>query len=200
MAAFPAYCDPPVKLDGIRYYEDDEDYGALVSWGERPEPINQWLYYDNGTFKRSLGGDNDPRIFWAIRFEAEDLVDYVGTHLRKVLLYDVGAGTYQLWIYIRGDTAPRNLVRSQNMALTNAQAWHEEIISPAYEIPENEPLWIVVGQQGLSRPAAACQDMGNPNGRWVSLNGETWTDMHITCTILGCCVPLSPTRRGIPRS
>lgn len=179
VAVFPAYCDPPVKLDGIRYYEDDEDHGALISWGERPEPVNQWLYYDNGTFKRSLGGDNDPRIFWAIRFEAEDLADYIGTHLRKVSLYDVGAGTYQLWIYVGGDTAPRTLVRSQNMVLTNAQAWHEEIISPAYDIPENEPLWIVVGQQGLSRPAAACQDMGNPNGRWVSLDGETWTDMHI---------------------
>jgi hypothetical protein len=178
VAVFPAYCDPPVKLDGIHYYEDDEDYGALVSWGERPEPINQWLYYDNDIFKRSLGGDNDPRIFWAIRFEAEDLADFIGTHLRKVSLYDVGAGTYQLWIYVGGDTAPRTLVRSQNMALTNAQAWHEEIISPAYEIPENEPLWIVVGQQGLSRPAAACQDMGNPNGRWVSLDGATWTDMH----------------------
>ena len=178
VAVFPAYCDPPVKLDGIRYYEDENDHGALVSWGERPEPINEWLYYDNGTFKRSLGGDNDPRIFWAIRFEAEDLADYIGTHLRKVSLYDVGAGTYQLWIYVGGDTAPRNLVRSQNMVLTNAQAWHEEIISPAYDIPENEPLWIVVGQQGLSRPAAACQDMGNPNGRWVSLDGETWTDMH----------------------
>ncbi|MBO6024359.1 MAG: carboxypeptidase regulatory-like domain-containing protein [Bacteroidales bacterium] len=179
VAVFPAYCDPPVKLDGIRYFEDENDHGALVSWGERPEPINEWLYYDNGTFKRSLGGDNDPRIFWAIRFEAEDLADYIGTHLRKVSLYDVGAGTYQLWIYVGGDTAPRTLVRSQNMVLTNAQAWHEEIISPAYDIPENEPLWIVVGQQGLSRPAAACQDMGNPNGRWVSLDGETWTDMHI---------------------
>ena len=64
------------------------------------------------------------------------------------------------------------------MSLTNAQAWHEETISPAFEIPENEPIWIVVGQQGLSRPAAACQDMGNANGRWVSLDGETWTDMH----------------------
>ena len=178
VAVFPAYCDPPVKLDGMRYFEDENDHGALISWGERPEPVNQWLYYDNGTFKRSLGGDNDPRIFWAIRFEAEDLADYIGTHLRKVSLYDVGAGTYQLWIYVGGDTAPRTLVRSQNMVLTNAQAWHEEIISPAYDIPENEPLWIVVGQQGLSRPAAACQDMGNPNGRWVSLDGETWTDMH----------------------
>ena len=178
VAVFPAYCDPPVKLDGIHYYEDDEDYGALVSWGERPEPINQWLHFDNGEFKRSLGGDDEPRIFWAIRFEAEDLAEYVGTALKKVKLYDVGAGTYQLWIYVGGDTAPRNLVRSQNMALTNAQAWHEETISPAYEIPENEPIWIVVGQQGLSRPAAACQDMGDANGRWVSLDGTTWTDMH----------------------
>ena len=178
VAVFPAYCDPPVKLDGMPYYEDDEDHGALVSWGERPEPINQWLHFDNGEFKRSLGGDDEPRIFWAIRFEAEDLAEYVGTALKKVKLYDVGAGTYQLWIYVGGDTAPRNLVRSQNMALTNAQAWHQETISPAYEIPENEPIWIVVGQQGLSRPAAACQDMGDANGRWVSLDGTTWTDMH----------------------
>jgi len=178
LAVFPAYCDPPVKLDGTRYYEDAYDYGALVSWGERPDPVNHWLYFDNDEFKRSLGGDNEPRIFWAIRFEAEDLFEYVGTYLRKVSLYDVGAGTYQLWVYVGGDTAPRTLVRSQNMALTNSQAWHEETISPAYEIPENEPIWIVIGQQGLSRPAAACQDMGDANGRWVSLDGETWTDMH----------------------
>ena len=178
-AVFPAYCDPPTKLDGMRYYENEDDNGALVSWGERPEPIAQWLQYDNGVFKRSLGGDGEPRIFWAIRFSAEELVDYVGTLLKKVSLYDVGAGTYQLWIYVGGDTAPRTLVRSQNMTLANAQAWHEETISPAYEIPANEPLWIVVGQQGLARPAAACEDMGNPDGRWVSLDGATWTDMHI---------------------
>ena len=176
-ASFPAYCDPPAKLDGTVYYEDENDHGALVSWGERPEPVNQWLYFDDGVFKRSLGGE-EPRIFWAIRFEAEDLAEYVGTSLKKVSLYDAGAGTYQLWIYVGGDTAPRTLVRSQNMSLNNTQSWHEEVISPAYEIPENEPIWIVVGQQGLARPAAACQDMGDANGRWVSLDGETWTDMH----------------------
>ena len=177
-AFFPAYCNPPTKLDGVVYYEDENDHGALVSWGERPEPINEWLYFDNGEFKRSLGGDDEPRLFWAIRFEADDLAEYVGTALKKVRLYDVGAGTYQLWIYVGGDTAPRTLVRSQNMSLNNTQTWHEETISPAFEIPENEPIWIVVGQQGLSRPAAACQDMGNANGRWVSLDGQTWTDMH----------------------
>ena len=177
-AVFPAYCDPPTKLDGMRYYENEDDNGALVSWGERPDPIAQWMQYDNGVFKRSLGGDGDPRIFWAIRFGAEELTDFVGTSLKKVSLYDVGAGTYQLWIYVGGETAPRTLVRSQNMVLANAQTWHEETISPAYEIPANEPLWIVVGQQGLARPAAACEDMGNPDGRWVSLDGATWTDMH----------------------
>lgn len=178
VATFPVFCDPPVKLEGENYWNSEFDYGAIISWGERPEPIHEWLQYDNGVYKRSLGGDNEPIIFWSIRFETGDLEDFVGTSLRKISLYDVGAGTYQLWIYVGGETAPRTLVWSQNMALCNAQDWHEEYLGQTIEIPEDEPLWIVVGQQGLSRPAAACADQGNPNGRWVSLDGEHWTDMH----------------------
>ena len=178
VASFPAYCDPPMNLEGENFLDENGNFGALISWGERPEPVEQWLQYDNGEFRRALGGDNEPLIFWSVRFEAEDLDDYVGTTLQKVSIYDVGAGEYHLWIYVGGNTAPRTLVRSQNMTLTNAQAWHEERILPAFEIPEGEPIWIVVGQQGLSRPAAACVDMGDPNGRWVSLDGENWTDMH----------------------
>ena len=177
-AVFTAYCDPPVKLDGTVYYENESDHGALIMWGERPDPIEQWLQYDNGIYKSALGGDGEPRIFWAIRFGAEDLAEYPGTALKKVSLYDVAAGTYQLWVYVGGETSPRTLVRSQSMTLSGTQAWHEETIAPAFEIPENESLWVVIGQQGAARPAAACQDMGNPDGRWVSLDGETWTDMH----------------------
>ena len=178
VVSFPNYCDPPMKLKGENYWNSDLDYGALISWGERPEPIYQWLYYDNGEYKRSLGGDNEPIIFWSIRFDAADLESYAGSSLKKVSLYDVGAGVYQLWIYVGGETAPRTLVWSQNMTLCNAHAWHEENLNLPIVIPENEPLWIVVGQQGLNRPAAACADMGNPNGRWVSLDGEHWTDMN----------------------
>ena len=177
VASFPVFCDPPMKLEGENYWNSDIDYGAMISWGERPEPIYQWLHYDNGVYKRSLGGDNEPIIFWSIRFEAEELAAYFGCSLKKISLFDVGTGIYQLWIYIGGETSPRTLVWAQNMALCNAQDWHVESIEPALEIPENEPLWIVVGQQGLSRPAAACADQGNPNGRWVSLDGEHWTDM-----------------------
>lgn len=178
VASFPAFCDPPMKLEGENFLDENGDYGALISWGERPAPVQQWLQYDDGTFKRALGGDNEPVIFWAIRFDADTLANYVGTALQKVALYDVGAGTYHLWIYEGGDDAPRTPVRSQNLTLSNLQAWHVAQVTPAFVIPEGEPIWIVVGQQGLSRPAAACADMGDPNGRWVSLDGEHWTDMH----------------------
>lgn len=176
VATFPAYCDPPTKLDAENFLDDNGEYGALVSWGERPEPINQWLHYDNGAFETSLG--SDALIFWSVRFDAEDLAEFVGTSLKKIALFDVRAGTYQLWVYVGGDDAPQTPIHSQNMTLTGSHVWHEEVLSSALEIPENEPIWIVVGQQGLNRPAAACSDMGNPNGRWVSLDGVEWFDMH----------------------
>jgi len=175
---FPAFCDPPTKLYAENYLGDDEEYGALVSWGDRPEPNEAWLHFDNGQYKNSVGGGDEPVIFWSIRFDADTLAHYQGTTLRKITLFDVGAGTYQLWIYKGGETAPRTLLYSKNMTLTGSNAWHEETVAPDVAIPENEPLWVVVGQQGLSRPAAVCSDMGNPDGRWVSLNGTDWTDLH----------------------
>lgn len=179
VASFPLFCDPPENLEGENYYYSETDYGALISWGERPDPVQSWLYYDDGVYKRALGSDNEPIIFWSIRFDAADLEPYQGTMLKKVSLFDVGAGTYQLWIYVGGETAPGTLICSQNMTLSNAHDWHKETINSAVEIPHDEPLWIVVGQQGLTRPAAACQDMGNPNGRWVSLDGEQWLDLAV---------------------
>ena len=175
---FPAYCDPPTKLVAENYLDGNGEYGALISWGDRPEPVEGWLYYDNGEYKNSIGGGDEPVIFWAIRFDADDLADYQGTSLKKITIFDVASGAYQLWVYRGGETAPHTLVRSQNMVLTGALAWHSETIEPAMEIPENEPIWIVIGQQGLSRPAAVCSDMGEPDGRWVSLNGVDWTDLH----------------------
>jgi len=178
VVTFPAYCDPPTKLVAENYLDNNGEYGALVSWGDRPEPVEGWLYYDNGEYKNSLGGGDEPVIFWAIRFDAEDLADYQGALLKRITIFDVAAGAYQLWIYRGGETTPQTLVRNQNMTLTGTQAWHSEQIEPAMELPENEPIWIVIGQQGLSRPAAVCADMGEPDGRWVSLNGVDWTDLH----------------------
>lgn len=177
-ASFPVFCDPPTKLYAENYLDDNDEYGALISWGDRPEPNEAWLHYDNGQYKNAVGGEDEPVIFWSIRFDAEQLADYYGTTLRKVSLFDIAQGDYQLLVYKGGDSAPRTLLHSQNMTLGGSNAWHEENVFPQIEIPENEPVWIVIGQQGLSRPAAVCADMDHPDGRWVSLNGVDWTDLH----------------------
>ena len=176
-ADFPAYCDPPQHLEGENYWNGDADYGALISWGDRPPLIESWLHYDDGTYRKSIGNDEDMILFWSVRFSDEVLADYQGTMLTHVSLFDVGAGVYQLWIYVGGDEAPSTMVRYQNMNLNGSFTWFEQTVEPL-EIPANEPIWIVVGQQGLSRPAAACDDMGDPDGRWVSQNGTDWHDMH----------------------
>ena len=175
---FPVYCEPPAHLEGEPYYEDDNDFGALISWGDRPPLIEDWLFYDNGDYKNSVGGGDEPVLFWSIRFDEEDLVDYQGSMLTKVSVFDVGAGSYQLWVYIGGENAPQAMACTQSMTFSGNHQWHDELLATAVEIPENGPIWVVVGQQGLNRPAAACADMGNPNGRWISLNGSDWNDLH----------------------
>lgn len=177
IVTFPNYCEPPTKLDAENYFGSDSDYGVLVSWGDRPEPIFHWMHFDDGIYLNSVGNNGEP-MFWSIRFDAEDLSEYQGACLKKIALFDAGAGSYQLWVYVGGEEAPRTLVWFQVLTMGGTFSWQEQTLSPAIEIPENEPIWIVVGQQGLARPAAACADMGNPNGRWVSLDGEHWTDMH----------------------
>ena len=175
---FPSYCDPPANLEAERYWESDDDYGAVVYWGERPAPVHQWLRYDDGQMVNALGGNGEP-IFWSVRFGADTLAEYVGCSLKKVALFDGAAGTYQLWVYVGGDTEPHTLVRSQNMTLTGRFDWHEETLFPELELQDNEPVWIVVGQQGVSRPAVVCADMGHPDGRWVYVDErDGWTDMH----------------------
>ena len=176
---FPSYCDPPNNLEAEKYWENDHDYGAAVFWGERPAPIHHWLHYDNGLMVNSLGGYGEPVFFWGIRFSADTLAEYSGCSLKKVSLFDGAAGTYQLWVYVGGEDEPRTLVRSQNMTLSGSHNWHEEAIVPALELVGNEPIWIVVGQQGVSRPAVVCADMGHPDGRWVYVDErDGWTDMH----------------------
>lgn len=171
----PELCDPTVDLDGQNYFNDDSDYGALISWGIRPIVVNEWLFYDNDAYEMALGADG--QIFWGVKFEAEDLLDYYGSFLSKVALYDIAAGFYQLWIYYGEEISPINLVYYQNMHLDGCNDWHVEPINTPLLLPENAAVWVVIGQQSLSFPAAACANTGNPNSRWVSVDGTTWTDL-----------------------
>ncbi len=176
MIYIPLGCDAPELLRGEAYYTDENNHGALISWGPQPIPIEEWLYYDNGIYHRSIGSE-DGAIFWGIKFESEDLEAFSGSSLTQISLYDIEAGTYQLLVYQGGAIKPGTLVYCQNFDLEGSHGWHSIATDVPVSINESEPLWIVIGQQGIAYPAAVCTDQGVANGRWVSLDGSHWEDL-----------------------
>ena len=171
----PLLCNPPQNLEGENYFDDENDFGALISWGIRPEPIAEWLYYDNGLYDTALGADG--MIYWGIKFDAADWAAYSGAALSKVSLFDIAAGAYQIWIYFGEEITPHTLVHYQNMSLDGCNDWHTETLSTNLNLPENESVWVVIGQHGITYPAAACAATGNPNGSWVSMDGIAWNEL-----------------------
>ncbi len=183
----PVSCEAPVALNGEEHQEGN-DYGALVSWGPRPAPVNEWLYYDNGIYQLSLGAEG--LLYWGVKFDTDDLADYEGCSLTQVSIYDASAGNYVLSVYLDGNYAPQTLALSQNMTLTGANGWHTEELTFPVSVDVSRPIWIVVSQTGIRNPAAASSDTGDSNGRWVSLNGSTWNDLaaydlHFTWMLRG---------------
>ena len=171
----PLPCNPPQNLEGENYFNDENDFGALVSWGIRPEPIDEWLYYDNGLFDTALGADGV--IYWGIKFDASFLAAYRGSALTKISLFGIAAGAYQIWIYFGEEITPHTLVHYQSMSLEGCNCWHTEMLSSNLDLPENESVWIVIGQHGITFPAAACASTGDPNGTWVSTDGVEWHEL-----------------------
>ena len=176
MTYIPLGCDAPELLTAETYYNDDNDRGALISWGPQPIPIEEWLYYDNGIFNKSIGSE-DGAIFWGIKFEPEQLANFEGCSLTQISLYDIEAGTYQLLVCQGGVTQPGTLVYYQNLELEGTHGWRTIATEATVNLSVTEPLWIVIGQQGIAYPAAVCTDSGEANGRWVSLDGTHWTDL-----------------------
>ena len=176
MIYIPMGCAAPELLTAEIYYNNGDDHGALISWGPRPIPIEEWLYYDNGIYNKSIGSE-DGAIFWGIKFEPEELTNFDGCSLTQISLYDIEAGTYQLLIYQGGTAEPGALIYYQNLELEGTHGWCSMTTNSPVSFSTTEPLWIVIGQQGIAYPAAVCTDSGEPNGRWVSLDGTHWTDL-----------------------
>ena len=171
-------CDPSDPINGVYFY-DEGTFGALISWGTQVEPINEWLYYDNGTYDDAIGtGGSD--VYWGIMIPSNMLAAYDGTFLTKVALYedaDQNTEPITLNIYYGGTNAPATLVHTQNVTPVAADDFHEIALSSALPIDVTQNLWITVKEYG-AYPATGCENLNDPNGRWISLDGIDWADVN----------------------
>lgn len=136
-----------------------------------------WLYYDNGINYDAVGA-GDTQFYWGVKF---DVGEYNGYSLTKVSLFDYANFEGEILIYQTDNTpsASTTTVLAQQGITGNAtQTFVEYTLNTPVSIDPSLPLWIVVHRlSGDNYVAAECVDQGDPNGRWVSLDGEVWNDL-----------------------
>ncbi|MBO2522377.1 MAG: hypothetical protein CW336_00730 [Bacteroidetes bacterium] len=134
----------------------------------------QWYYYDNGTNEDAIGtgGGN---FYWGVMFPAGS---YEGNAVTKVSTYDYMAMTGNVTIYNDGTTAPATAVGTADVTLTGSEEFVEVEFATPVTIDPSKNLWIIYyNGSGATYPAAVCANTGDPNGRWVSIDGIDWMDL-----------------------
>ena len=165
-------CDAPVDL----FAEQTGDDEVTLKLSYNPNPVGDWLYYDNGTNEDAIGGPAS--FYWGIMFPSESLAAYEGTSMTKVSLFDYSASSGDILVYYGGTNAPGELVHSQPYSVNGTGAFVEFDLTAALPIDPTMNVWIAFStSQGTSYPAAVSANTGDPNGRWISMDGSVWEDI-----------------------
>ena len=134
----------------------------------------EWYYYDNGVNVDGIGTGGG-QFYWAVMFPAGS---YNGNALTKVAAYDYMAMTGNVTIYNDGATAPANQVGQMDVTFTGAADFIEFTFAEPVTIDPTKNVWVVFyNQSGATYPAACCDNTGDANGRWVSMDGVDWMDI-----------------------
>jgi len=147
-----------------------EGFGAAEN-----QMTRDWYYYDNGVNEDAIGtgGGN---FWWGIMLPAGS---YDGTSLTKVAAYDYMSMTGTASIYQGGATAPAgSALASVNVTFTESNDFVEFTFAEPVTLDPSQNVWVVFyNGSGATYPAAVCNNTGDANGRWVSLDGTTWEDL-----------------------
>ena len=135
-----------------------------------------WQYYDDGTNNDAIGGVGT--FWWGVMFPGGNYSSSTTAAVLHVKAFDYEATTGTVTLYNDGDNAPANPVGSTNFTFTGSNQFVEFTFDEPVAIDPSKNLWVVFNNEsGAHYPAAACANTGDPNGRWVSLDGSTWEDL-----------------------
>jgi len=144
-----------------------------------PTVEDNWMYYDNGTYSDAVGtGGSGSTIYWGIMLPSSSLQAGM---LSKVAVYeDSELNTQPITLYIcsGGDNAPGEVIYSQTVAPEAADDFHEITLDTPVAIDGSENIWVILKEYG-TYPATGSIDTGDPNGRWISLDGVDWEDVSL---------------------
>ena len=128
--------------------------------------------YDNGELATSVGLGGGA-FQWGVMFPAGS---YSGSYLSKVSVFDPKEMTGTVTIYNDGVTAPENAIATVPVTFTGAGEFIDITIDASIDASKN--VWVIFyNESGTDYPAACSNDdLGDPNGRWVEINGS-WYDL-----------------------
>ena len=154
---------------------DDCFYVDYITFYRQPEPVEPgWVFYDDGVNMDAIGLTAGGSFYWGVMFPAGQ---YAGNTVTKVSMYDYSAHTGNIIICQGGTTAPGTQLYTQPYTCTGSEDFVEWTLNTPVNIDPTQPLWIVMNNNNGQYVASACANTGNPNGRWISLDGMTWEDV-----------------------
>ena len=150
----------------------------------KPEPIvpekpkwTEWAYYDDGTCEDAIGTGGST-FFWGVMFPANTLG---GDTLSKIAVYEKAeANTQAITIDIYSDGATpiaANKIYTETVAPAGVDGFHEITLQTPVVIDTLKNVWVILSEGTDGYPALVCTNTGDPNGRWVSLDGTNWMDL-----------------------
>ena len=152
--------------------------------------ISQDRLPSEGSWFSYVGDYSSPQIIgigmpfnWGYMFPADLMNEYKGCSFTEFGFLDAGeeqfATTYTVNFYVGGDTAPGTLVATQQFEITGTVG---DVVTfrldTPVEIDGTQNIWLTFYHDGsIQYPAPAVADVGNPNSRWVGVDGYGWMDM-----------------------
>ena len=152
--------------------------------------ISQDRLPSEGSWFSYVGDYSSPQIIgigmpfnWGYMFPAELMSEYKGCSFTQFGFLDAGeeqfATTYTVNFYIGGDAAPQTLVSTQQFEITGTVG---DVVTfrldTPVEIDGTQNIWLTFYNDGsIQYPAPAVADVGNPNSRWLGIDGYGWMDV-----------------------
>ena len=141
-----------------------------------------WVSYVVDYSEASFIGIGMP-FNWGYMFPADLLTEYKGCSITQFAFLDGGeeqfATTYTLNVYLGGDAAPESLAYTQQFEITGTVG---DIVTFRLDTPIDidgtQNIWFTFYHDGsIQYPAPAVPDVGEPNSRWIGIDGSGWMDV-----------------------